>query len=242
MVDDVYFFLIFFLFFLSFKSVVAVEVCCPGDVVSCSCCVCVFVYVVGRCVVFTVAHIEICDVIPLFYVFGSSSLALYPCEFHVQACKMHHQHPFVSWQMFQQRELHIVWQPTIKTTIKISIKIDNIINKSYISRLIHINCPRLQITFVTHQHHRHFFSIFNALYLFTICSFNTKTITLIWFTFIINFVTYLYLRNFWHYLQQILIEILHRFAYTDLAWQSIPLDQLYLRCLINMFHHLYIIK
>lgn len=124
MVDDVYFFFLF-----SFiKSVVAVEVCCPGDVVSCSCCVCVCVCIVGRCVVFTVAHIEICDVIPLFYVFGFSSLALYPCEFHVQACKMHHQHPFVSWQMFQQRALHIVWQPTIKTkyiSIKISIKIDN---------------------------------------------------------------------------------------------------------------------
>lgn len=41
---------------------------------------------------------------------------------------------------------------------------------TYVSRLTHVNCPCLQITFVAHQHHRHFFRILNAFYLFTICS------------------------------------------------------------------------
>lgn len=42
---------------------------------------------------------------------------------------------------------------------------------TYISCLSHINGPRLQITFVSHQHHWNFFRIFDSLNLLTISSY-----------------------------------------------------------------------
>jgi len=39
-----------------------------------------------------------------------------------------------------------------------------------VARLIHVDGPRLKITFVANQHHWYFLSILNSLYLFTICS------------------------------------------------------------------------
>lgn len=54
----------------------------------------------------------------------------------------------------------------------------------------------------------------------------------------INKMSYLYLQNFWHYLLQIQEEILHLFSYTDLSSLNTPLDRLYPKYPIGMFHHL----
>ena len=97
---------------------------------------------------------------------------------------------------------------------------------TYIPRLSHINGPRLQITFVAHQHHRHLFSILHTFYLFTICSWKEGNL--------LELVVdrhhrrpHLCPRNFWHCLLQIPTEILHRCAYTErelgFEWNSLCL-------------------
>lgn len=49
---------------------------------------------------------------------------------------------------------------------------------TYLSSGVHIDRPRLQVAFVTHQHHGHLFGVFDTFDLLSICSWNWNKLVL----------------------------------------------------------------